>query len=296
MLVETDLPPSQTPAYADAVAFTASVEQSAKRFYTPMAGGRLAWHHWGGDASDIIAPLILLPGGFGSWRHWALNVGPLSEHVPLYVVELPGLGESDEVPTEGPEDIAQRVVEGIDAHFGAHASVDLAGFSFGGIIGGHVAARLGTRARSLAVIGSNALGMTIEKLTMRKRHRDMSEREVWESHRHNLATLMLADPARVDDLAIYLQVETTKRARARSGAVPHSDTLARVLPTVQCPINGIWGARDALVGRFMHERAEFFERLCDARFSLIEAAGHWAMYEAPGPVNDAILSGIKLAR
>ena len=53
----------------------------------------MVWHQWGEGP-----PLIMLHGGSGSWRHWALNIRFLAKHYTLYVGDLPGLGDSADPP------------------------------------------------------------------------------------------------------------------------------------------------------------------------------------------------------
>ncbi len=60
-------------------------------------------------------------------------------------------------------------------------------------------------------------------------------------HRENLGRLMIADPQRVDDLAVFVQMENIRRARFKSAAIPGSDVLLKALPAIQARITGIWG-------------------------------------------------------
>src|SRR3546814_7117860 len=98
-------------------------------------------------------------------------------------------------------------------------------------------------------------------------------------HRHNLAALMIADPDKADDLAVYIQVENVRRARTRAGDIPLSDTLLRVLPRIRARLYGIWGGRDAMSSP-VHSREAILRRFQpDLDFRSIAGAGHWAPYE-----------------
>jgi pimeloyl-ACP methyl ester carboxylesterase len=109
-------------------------------------------------------------------------------------------------------------------------------------------------------------------------------------HRHNLSALMIADPAKVDDLAVYLQIENTRRARVRAGGIPASDTLLRALPNVKARIHGIWGRRDSMSGRQIDDLAAALRRFQpDLDFRAIDGAGHWTPYEAFDAVNASLL-------
>jgi pimeloyl-ACP methyl ester carboxylesterase len=109
-------------------------------------------------------------------------------------------------------------------------------------------------------------------------------------HRENLHILMIADAARIDDLAVHVQAENLRRARFRSGAIPTSDVLLRVLPAIRARLGGIWGSRDAFAAPFIEERRRTLAAVQPGvDFRVIEGAGHWAIYEAPEAANVALL-------
>ena len=127
----------------------------------------------------------------------------------------------------------------------------------------------------------------------RSAHRPrMSAAELGEVHRRNLGLMMIHDRDRVDDLAVHLQTETVRRARARSGPIPASSVLAehltRLAPATR--VNAIWGDRDALSGEHLGPRRDFFTELPHAgEFAVIEGAGHWLMYERPAEFEATLL-------
>src|SRR5690349_14699663 len=71
----------------------AAIAGQARRLTTPCGAGALVWHVWGEGA-----PILLLHGNHGSWRHWARNVLDLAERFTVLVPDLPGNGESDLPP------------------------------------------------------------------------------------------------------------------------------------------------------------------------------------------------------
>ncbi len=269
-------------------AYEARVHALARTHRTPMGEGAMAWHEWGDPGAP---PLVLLHGGFGSWRHWILNVVPLSRHHRVLAADLPGLGDSDLLPGEYTADgVAAAVLAGIDARVGEGAPFALCGFSFGGIIGSHVAALVGARVTRFVAVAPGALGLTSRRPELESLGGRRDPATVMQIHRVNLGRLMIKDPARIDDLALHVQVETVKRARARSGGIPWTDAAARALARCRCPIAGVWGERDLIAEEHMHERRELFERLHPGcPFQVIEGAGHWVMYERPDRFNPVLL-------
>ena len=61
----------------------------------------------------------------------------------------------------------------------------------------------------------------------------------------------LAEFEVVGDLAVHLQSETVRRARARSGRIPSSRVLAEALARTasETRINAVWGDRDVIAAR-----------------------------------------------
>jgi pimeloyl-ACP methyl ester carboxylesterase len=282
----------------DPAALVDLMHARCRKLHTPCGAGRMVWRVWGRGE-----PVVLLHGGSGSWTHWIRTIPVLEGRYTLYVADIPGLGDSDMPPkgydsktlVESTDGIAEILVEGIRAILPPPARYHLVGFSFGAVSGGYVAAREGDRVISFTTIGAAALGVPWPGLTgtLRIVEPGMSAGEVLDVQRHNLHVIMMAaEPSRIDDLAAWLQLENTKRARIRTHAVAPSDTLIRALPRVTAPLTAIWGRQDV----FMRPGPEERERVLRAiqpnmALHLIDNAGHWAMYEAAREVN-ALLRGV----
>ena len=95
----------------------------------------------------------------------------------------------------------------------------------------------------------------------------------------------------IDELAVRLQVENVARARVKSRRFAPIDLLRPVLPQVKAPLGGIWGERDATAYPYVEERRDFLRAIQPhAPFDIIADAGHWVMYEAAQPFNEALLA------
>jgi pimeloyl-ACP methyl ester carboxylesterase len=263
-------------------AFVKGVAAEARRVETPCGDGHMVWHVWGDGP-----PLALLHGGYGSWTHWVRNVLPLSQTFAVAAPDLPGLGESATPPEpHTAEGLANIVVEGLELVFPDFTGLHIAGFSFGGVLGGHVAAQLGDRVRTFTIVGSNGLGLVRQPTGLRRLPEDASEPEALAVARHNLAALMIADPAKIDELAVYIQAQNAPRGRVKSRRFSRADTLARALPLIKARIDGIWGERDATAYPHLDDRARALRNVQpDARFEVIPGAGHWVQYEAADKFN-----------
>ncbi|HEV2301916.1 MAG TPA: alpha/beta fold hydrolase [Stellaceae bacterium] len=261
----------------ETIAFVEGVAAEAERLETPCGAGGMVWRRWGAGP-----PLVLFHGGYGAWTHWIRNVLPLAREFTVLAPDLPGLGESATPPEpHSAEGLAQILVEGLGILLPRGGQFHLAGFSFGGLLGGHVAAALGERVRGFTIVGSNGLGLVRQPTELERVRPHMSEEEKVAVHRHNLGVLMIADKAKIDELAVYLQSQNAPRGRVKSRRFSRGDTLAVALPRVKARLSGIWGGRDATAWPHLDERARVLEGVQPgARFEIIPGAGHWVQYEA----------------
>ena len=65
---------------------------------------------------------------------------------------------------------------------------------------------------------------------------------------------MIHDPAKIDELALYLQKTNHARARMRSRRFSRSGALVEALPQITAHLDGIWGERDATAYPHVEER------------------------------------------
>jgi 2-hydroxy-6-oxonona-2,4-dienedioate hydrolase len=267
---------TETRALVDGVA------AEAIRVETPCGAGAMVWRIWG-----VGPALVLFHGGYGSWTHWIRNILPLSGTFTVIAPDLPGLGDSATPPEpHTAEGLAGILTEGLDGVLPRSERLHLAGFSFGGVLGGHVAARLGDRVRAFTVVGSNGLGLVRQPTELLRVPPGASRQETFAVYRHNLGVLMIADPANIDELAIYIQSTNAPRGRIRSRRFSRADTLVRALPQVTARLDGIWGGRDATAYPHLDERARTLRSFQpEARFEVIGGAGHWVQYEAADRFN-----------
>ncbi len=265
----------------------AELEAQATRHETPCGAGRMVWRVWNPSGG---APVLLLHGGSGSWRHWVKQIPWLAAQRRVIAPDLPGLGESDDPPEpQDPATIAGVLVAGLKTLVPDTATMDLVGFSFGAITAGHVARLLAPRLRSVTICGAGALG-TPRSPTQLVKVRDKTGAEKVAAHRHNLASLMFADPHKIDALALEIQEINSQAARLRSRQFAPSGNLKDALAAAAgVPVNAIWGERDAVAWPNLHLRIEALkEARPDARVAVVPGAGHWVAYEAAAET-DALL-------
>ena len=270
----------------------AEVEATASdKVRVPMGNdGRMMWHIWSKDSGKPI--LLLFHGGSGSWIHWIHNVRPLSQHFTIYAADLPGLGDSD--PPDDVRDVwsvTHCVKSAMDKLIPPDKPFAITGFSFGGMVAGHIATLVGDRLKRIVLVGASGLKATRKPgPKLRKLLPEMPAETLATEARRNLEILMLHDPAKVDGVAIHMQILNTTRARTRSRDMGLGYRLSEVLPRLRTSLTGIWGEFDSTTYPYIQERIDLFRVLQpDFQMHVIPGAGHWVAYEAADAFNKKLL-------
>ncbi|MCC2674497.1 MAG: alpha/beta hydrolase fold protein [Ramlibacter sp.] len=277
-----ELPPLESELPPEAL----RVLSLASRHVRPGGEGDVVWHAWGAGA-----PLVLLHGGSGSWTHWIRNVEALAAAGRRVLVpDLPGFGDSARPPGGQDADaVAPVIADGI-RQLAGDAAVDVAGFSFGGLVAALMAAAHPERVRKLVLLGAPGLGLRDKRLPLTSWRTLHDPAQRMEAHRSNLAALMLHKSEAIDDLAVALQAANVPRDRMHRRRLALTDILAQTLPTLPCPMDAIYGENDAL---YCDVLPALKEKIATApRFGelvLVPDAGHWVQYEAAGETNRQLL-------
>jgi len=262
----------------EAARFIAAADARARHVRTGAAGAQVVWRLFGSGT-----PLVLLHGGFGSWLHWLPVVEELEGAFHLAIPDMPGFMESDPVPADAtPGLLADRLAGGLDELFAPPAAIGVAGFSFGGLVAVHVARRLGRRVAGLALIAGGGLGEERDPVDLRSRRPDMTPEEQRAVAAHNLKAFMIADPCRVDALAVEIQQRNTaRRPGLNSRVFSRTRSALDMLPDVTAPVAAIWGTRDPTVGEHLAARRMAVEAAASALTDALPGCGHWIMQERP---------------
>jgi 2-hydroxy-6-oxonona-2,4-dienedioate hydrolase len=254
---------------------------------TPCGEGQMVWHQWGTGR-----PIVLFHGGHGSWTHWLRNIEALAAGYRVIAADLPGLGDSATPPLpHTPDTLSDIVAAGLASLLGADERAHIVGFSFGGMIGGHVAVKLGARVRSLTLVGAGGMGLPLRQRPDMRGWRDIADPAEREAvHRHNLGVLMFSDRRKIDALAVHLQTTNTVRGRMNSRRLSGMGTLPGVLPRLRAPLRGIWGEHDFSARGRLDLYAERLREMQEgATLTVIPGAGHWVQFEAAEKFNAALI-------
>jgi len=263
------------------------LEAEARLVFTTRNGRRIAWRTWG--AGD---PVLLLHGGAGSWRHWVRNIRDLAATHLVIAPDLPGLGDSDDAgfPVDFLE-MAREVGEGLDEVLGEPLPYVIAAFSYGGQMTSLLLHTQPGRQRAVVLVSPAGVASPNppQLMTVRGKHGD----ELTEAHRHNLAAIMIGDPAKIDDLSLRLQHENSSRSRIRTARVDRGPSLLETLPDFGGPVLALWGDLDGFLDEeLLRTRIVAFKEACpQAEVQVLKGVGHWIMYE-DAPTFDAALRGV----
>ena len=278
-------------AEIDPEAWLNDIASRAKREETLCGDGVMVWHVWGEGI-----PVILLHGGHGAWNHWCRNVEFLAANgFKVMVADLPGLGLShDPGPPYTSDSIAKIVHYGITRLVNEKDLIHLVGFSFGSVIGAVVAELLGAQLGSFNVVGAAGFGPR-ERVadSMIKIHEGLSEDEKISAARNNMEWLMLADPNNVGELAIFMQLQNSGRARTLSRPISMTLRLLEALPNILAPVNALWGDLDRTTMGSLEDRMQMLkDERPDASIEVLNGVGHWAQFEAADRFNQWLISKI----
>jgi len=265
---------------------SALLEQRAKK--SSHCG--LAFRQWGSGPA-----LVLLHGSAGSWTHWVRNIETLAAQFTVHAIDLPGFGDSPDVPAGvGPDEHLDWVAEAISAALASDGQrgAGIVGFSYGGAVAAAVAARIGPLARSLTLIGPGGFGEPVGRsLPVRKRPADKADVQLLrEVTAHNLGLWMLLAPPAVDDAVLDLHLANLERSRFDSRTIGWRPTLLPDLQRAVCPVQILWGDGDRLAHPDIQQR----RALClaarpDMETAVIDDCGHWSQYAQPLAINALLL-------
>ena len=265
-------------------------EKDSKKLFISTDDTTVWWRIWGKGQ-----PIIFLHGGYGSWRHWIKQVTYLSKDYQILVPDMPGFGESSDLKSDHtPENISLNLYQTFrKLNITDLDNINLVGFSFGGLISGHLSYQFlkkGIELKNLILVGPGGTGARRGPMReMVRRTPKMSFKEILRAHFENLKILMINDPKNIDLLSLYIQLENTNNHRLKSRPISATNTLIKILEKQNIIPYLIFGEKDATVGAYLEERISLFREACKhVRIHVEIDAGHWIMYEKPDRFNNLI--------
>lgn len=234
--------------------------------------------------------MVLIHGGHGSWRHWLRNIEPLARAHTLWVPDMPGYGESAPPPQPTLASLVDTLVDSLARLVDPDSTIDVAGFSFGGLVASHLALQRG-HVQRLALLGPAGHGAARrprgELLSWREAHRRGDLEAQRSIMRHNLLLHMLHDGAAADETALRIHIESCLATRFHSRSISRAAGLQVALDRYPGPTLLQWGEHDVtatpdvLLPQLLAGRPH-------RRGGIVAGAGHWVQYEAAEHVNTTL--------
>ena len=210
------------------------LEASARRITTTHDGAKTVWRSWGSGPAAHPPPWRLrLVDALDPQHRGALRAEHRlrARHAGLRRLGQAGGRALDASPGRASLDRASTRSSDRSPRSA------IAGFSFGGVVAIQMASIAPERIERLILIGSGGYGIAKPEAVQLAKWRHITDRdELLAVHRSNLATLMVHDPAKIDDLAVELQAENTRarahrqpgaRAEDRCAGDPHASCACR---------------------------------------------------------------------
>ena len=237
--------------------------------------------------------LVLFHGGMGCWKHWIRNVEPLAEHFTIHALDHPSYGASAAVPREttGAEyiDLMYHLI--LDM-FPGEAPLHFAGFSFGGAIATHLAARLDKRVTHLCLVSPAGFPPRDYGGRPTRSYKEAGDDDALfrEICRHNLLVNMLRNPESVTAETLDIQAYCVHRTRFNSRKVSGGGTLLHDLSRITCKLRLLWGEGDNAPFRPAATMIGLIREVVgNLDLHRIPNAGHWSAYENAPEVNRLML-------
>jgi 2-hydroxy-6-oxonona-2,4-dienedioate hydrolase len=253
------------------------------------------WHSHGVAARTAGSgpTLLLLHGGTGSWTHWVRNMKALARHFHIVVPDLPGMGESRDVPMDADLDAyCEYLLAAVDGGLVPPGEpFFICGFSFGAVVTAWLAARLPGRVRGIALLGPGGFPPgTWARPALQPIPAGATQVQANAVHRRNLELMMIGEPSRIDELAVAMQRRNHALTRFKSRFLGYRDTLGPSLRAVRCPVLAILGEDDPLPQPNARARAAYLEGNA-ARLvcRIVPDASHWVAFEQPAEVNRLLI-------
>ena len=266
-------------------------EEKSKKIFTETLETNICWRVWGSGK-----PIIFLHGGYGSWKHWIKQIYFFSKNYTLFIPDMPGFGDSDDLnKPHTPEKIAKNLMDGfLKINPINNQKINIVGFSFGGLIAGHLSyqfTKSNITPEKIVLVGPGGLGAKRGPMEeMVRRTPEMSDIQVLEAHKKNLGILMFANLSNIDNLSLYIQLQNTKQHRTKSRPISATDTLTKILSKQKIPLYVLWGEKDSTVGPYLEDRMIILRKVNrNVRFHIEFNSGHWIMYETPERFNEVLI-------
>jgi len=255
-----------------------------------------------GTVNYVVAgegkPLLLLHGGYGSWKHWIANIEDLARHARVIALDMPGFGMSDSLPGALSIDGLSTCVAGIMRRLlsedGDEASAyHVIGFSFGATVASMLAQpQFGKVDRLLLLSPPGIDKITDEVLEIQARASRVASESglmsgIWITARET----MLGNHALINEAVLEIIADGVRRCRVKTRDASRSMNTLATLEPMHGRVRLLFGSMDP----FYRSRLDSFIQLCHnalgpSSAAVVHDCSHWIQYEQPTRLLDEAVS------
>lgn len=232
---------------------------------------------------------VLLHGGSGDWRHYAMNFQAIAPQVAFTAPALPGFGRSSKVADESLETIAAPIVNFVRSLPWKHTT--LVGFSFGALVAAEVA--LHCNIDRLMLISPAGFGdHSPEMMAVRTQAADIARREgIRAGLKFNLERIMLHRTSYEEQDALLSMMEDMLLAtKTKVRKFSRRELLVDRLKNYDGHLSVLFGEQDPYHASMLALRINAIrEAHPDAQIQTIADAAHWLMLDHPQAFEQALL-------
>jgi pimeloyl-ACP methyl ester carboxylesterase len=245
-------------------------------------------------------PVLLVHGLAGQWQNWLENIPRVAQERRVLALDLPGHGQSGDMPGKTSIQGYGRIVEAFLDALGVDR-VHVVGNSMGGFVASELTIQFPQRVERLVLVSAAgisatsyyrapamAFGRIAQVLTTATaaRHRSMAKRPIT---RHAALALVARHPSRLKpDLAWEGLMKGAGKPSFHDALRANFEYDFRDrLEEIEAPTLVVWGAKDSVIS--VHDADQFERLIDDSRKVVMEDTGHVPMLERPGAFNDLLL-------
>jgi pimeloyl-ACP methyl ester carboxylesterase len=242
--------------------------------------------------------VVLLHGMAASWHWWLENIPALAQHHRVIAVDLPGFGNSEQLPAPAEMATQARTVLDLLGQLGIE-SATVTGHSMGGLVALEMFGADPRRVRNLILIDAGGVPMPERRLAVilvalrigaavlrRPFIRRALATKAW-VRRLALAAAFRDTSAMSPELAARTMPVFGGPGSVDAVAAAGRAVHATVPEAITCPVLLVWGERDIIVSA--RSAQQMHDRLPDSELVVFAATGHSPMIEFPDRFNDLAL-------
>lgn len=277
---------SDTHAAAARKSTTAPLPSGFQEQSISFSGGKLNYVEGGAGQT-----LLLLHGGYGSWRHWHANLDALARHFHVIGMDMPGFGKSDTLAeTSTIPALSNAVSEAMTrilrerAGGQAVSPYSILAFSFGATVAVQMAQdRPDDIAALLLLSPPGIMPVPEELLAIQNRASEIASKEGFMAGiRLTARETMLWDHALIDDNVIEIIASGVKACRVKTREISRAMPMLQAMQALTAPIRVLYAQHDPFYRSRIDEFLDCTRKAIGPRGAdCVMDCSHWIQYEKP---------------